>query len=294
MTDAAEALSSGESALDVLEAGIAPCEANSDIDIVGKGRWPNALGVMQTDAGVMDGATLQVGSVGAVENITHVFSLARLVQSKLPHVCLVGEGAKRFALEMGFTEEAEMVSELGKQDYQNWLRENNVDLSQLSKYLWPKDKDTYSFHKDTVIYLALDARGNLAAGTSTTGWPFKYPGRLGDSPICGAGFYADNRYGACACTNTGEMTIRASTARSVVLYMKKGASVREACLEAAEDLNDLQGGYLGSVSIHAIDPKGDYFVLMTEDSEQDFCIFEEGNPAFRREEVFLVPKYSAT
>ncbi|MCB0334471.1 MAG: isoaspartyl peptidase/L-asparaginase, partial [Bdellovibrionales bacterium] len=124
MSAAAETLSAGKSALDVLEAGIAPCEANIEIDIVGKGRWPNALGVMQTDAGVMDGATLQVGSVGAVENITHVFSLARLVQTKLPHVCLVGQGAKRFALEMGFEEEQDLVSNQGKEDYTKWLRDN--------------------------------------------------------------------------------------------------------------------------------------------------------------------------
>ncbi len=109
--------------------------------------------------------------------------------------------------------------------------------------------------------MAKDKNGNLAGGVSTSGWAYKYPGRLGDSPIIGAGLYVDNRYGGAACTHTGEMTIRASTARSVVLYMKKGASVEESCQEAMQDLSDLKGGYLGPVIIHAIDRKGNPYVM---------------------------------
>ncbi len=95
----------------------------------------------------------------------------------------------------------------------------------------------------------------------TSGWAWKYPGRLGDSPIIGAGSYADSRYGACACTHTGEMTIRAGTARSVVLYLKVGLSLEDAVYEAAKDLADLETGYLDEVVIHAIDKSGNYKVV---------------------------------
>jgi L-asparaginase len=115
----------------------------------------------------------------------------------------------------------------------------------------------------TVVFLSKDDKGDIAAGTSTSGWAQRYPGRLGDSPIVGAGLYADNRYGACGCTHVGEMAIRACTARSVVLYMKAGASVREACLEAVRDLRSLKGGYTGPVIIHAMDRHGSTCVIST-------------------------------
>lgn len=127
--------------------------------------------------------------------------------------------------------------------------------------------------KDTIIYLVRDSQGRIAAGTSTSGWPYKYPGRLGDSPIIGAGLYADSAYGACACTNTGEMTMRASTARSVVLYMKKGASVSEACHEAVEDLRRLKGGYIGSVCIYAIDRDGQHSVVRTTTTQYEYWMW---------------------
>ena len=116
----------------------------------------------------------------------------------------------------------------------------------------------------TVVFLGLDSNGDIAAGTSTSGWAQRYPGRLGDSPVIGAGLYADNRYGACGCTHVGEMTIRACTARSVVLYMKAGALVHEACFEAVRDLRALKGGYLGPVVIHAIDRHGSPCVVSTD------------------------------
>jgi L-asparaginase len=124
----------------------------------------------------------------------------------------------------------------------------------LAGYAWQAGRDIAT--KGTVVYLAMDMDGNLAAGTSTSGWAYRYPGRLGDSPIIGAGLYADSRYGACGCSHVGEMTIRAGTARSVVLYMKKGATVEDACAEALRDLGDLRGGFLGPVMIHAMDREG--------------------------------------
>ena len=113
---------------------------------------------------------------------------------------------------------------------------------------------------DTTVFLALDANGSIASGVSTSGWAWKHPGRLGDSPIIGAGSYADSRYGAAACTGAGEMTIRCATARSVVLYMKMGMGVGEAVNEAAGDLSSLEGGLISRVTVHAIDATGEYSV----------------------------------
>jgi L-asparaginase len=133
----------------------------------------------------------------------------------------------------------------------------------LARYAWESGKDYAS--GGTTTFLVLDAQGDITAGTSTSGWARSYPGRLGDTPIVGAGLYADNRYGACACTHTGEMTIRAGTARAVVLYMKAGALVRDACLGAIRDLRALEGGQLGPVVIHAIDRCGQPCVVSTHE-----------------------------
>jgi len=111
------------------------------------------------------------------------------------------------------------------------------------------------------VFLAQDARGSICCGTSTSGWGWKYPGRLGDSPIVGAGSYADTRYGAAACTGAGEMAIRCGTARSIVLYMKRGASVADAVMEAVDDMRALRGGLISRVTIHAVDTRGNHKVV---------------------------------
>jgi L-asparaginase len=121
--------------------------------------------------------------------------------------------------------------------------------------------------RDTTVYLAGDASGNISSGASTSGWAWKYPGRLGDTPIIGAGSYADARYGAAACTHTGEMTIRAGTARAVVLGLKMGLSLDDAVGEAIADLATLDTGLLGTVTIHAIDTEGGYKVVCYRPTE---------------------------
>jgi L-asparaginase len=173
---------------------------------------------------------------------------------------LVGPGAARFAQETG-AERAEMLTAEAAQAYQDWMRRRVAEADSgrmrrapLAGYAWKAGYDVAS--KGTVVFLVRDRQGRIAAGTSTSGWAYRYPGRLGDSPIIGAGLYADNRYGACGCTHVGEMTIRAGTARSVVTYMKMGATVEEACAEALRDLADLKGGFLGPVMIHAMDRHG--------------------------------------
>jgi L-asparaginase len=225
------------------------------------------MGVVSCDAAVMDGATGRAGAVGHLRGFLHAVSVARQVMERLPHVMLVSEGAERFAREIA-AERAEMLTEEARARHERWMVEHapasvraNLSGAELVQLAWESSREMTA--GGTVVFLCLDGSGDIAAGTSTSGWAQRYPGRLGDSPVVGAGLYADNRYGACGCTHVGEMTIRACTARSVVLYMKAGASVREACLEAVRDLRALKGGYLGPVIIHAIDRHGSPYVVST-------------------------------
>jgi beta-aspartyl-peptidase (threonine type) len=265
MKTARDLLLKGGSALDVVEQGIRVVEADVTIDTVGRGGSPNLLGEMECDAAVMDGATRLAGSVGALKDYIHAISVARAVMEKLPHIMLVGDGAHRFAQEIS-AEKAEMLTDDVRTKHEKWLKEHVQPEKRkdwpdvpLTEYAWISGKDYAA--GGTVIYLVHDALGNISAGASTSGWARSYPGRLGDSPIIGAGLYADNRYGTCACTHIGEMVIRAGTARSVVLLMKKGASIKDACFEAMADLLGLREGELGPVVIHALDRDGGRFVL---------------------------------
>ena len=146
------------------------------------------------------------------------------------------------------------------------------------------------FGRDTTVFLAHDAAGNICSGTSTSGWGWKYPGRLGDSPIVGAGSYADTRYGAAACTGAGEMTIRCCTARSIVLYMKQGASVADAVSEAVEDMRALKGGLISRVTIHAIDTKGNHKVVAVNGAgDNKYWLWEgQGEPRLLPAEPMVI------
>jgi len=283
---AAETLARTGSALDAVEAGIRVVERDPTVRSVGFGGAPNILGEMECDASIMCGATLQTGAVGALKHYLHAISVARQVMNRTPHVMLVGEGAERFAAEAGETR-TELLSDEARADYARWMAQNvgEKDIAHL-----PDLKLAPIVHKTvnpdaahgTTIFLARTGNGSLAGGVSTSGWSFKYPGRLGDSAVIGAGLYVDDRYGAAACTHTGEMTIRCSTSRSIVLYMKKGASVSEACQEALNDLEHLKGGYLGPVVMHAMDAAGDLYVLSTGSKEAlPYWFWKEGTNELR-------------
>jgi L-asparaginase len=229
-------LAEGRSLLDALEAGIRIVEEDENVRTVGRGGWPNLLGDVELDAGLMDGASLRTGAVGALKGFLHPVSVARAVLEKLPHEFIVGEGAARFAREVG-ADEGELLMPHAKKAWTSWF-ENEVP--EADRTTWPngplaelcRHAIDPEIGRDTTIFLAQDAAGDVAVGTSTSGWGWKYPGRLGDSPVVGAGFYADSRYGGAACTGVGEMTIRCGTARAIVLYLKRGASVEEAVAEA--------------------------------------------------------------
>lgn len=268
---AVDTLAGTGSALDAVEAGIRVVESDPSVRSVGFGGVPNILGVMECDASIMCGATLMTGAVGALKHYVYAISVARQVMKRTPHVMLVGEGAERFAAEAG-ENRSELLSAEAQADYAHWIKQNvpeKVRAQWPNVQLAPLIYQTVHPHNahGTTAFLIRTENGNFAGGVSTSGWAFKYPGRLGDSALIGAGLYVDNRYGAAACTHTGEMTIRCSTSRSIVLYMKKGASVAEACYEALRDLESLKGGHLGPVVMHAMDVDGDLYVLSTRNAD---------------------------
>ena len=254
MSAAIEILRAGGSALDAVEAATKLVELNEADHTVGIGGYPNALGQVELDASIMEGTTRRAGAVAALKDYPHPISVARSVMERLPqHAFLVGEGAARWARERGFNT-ADLLTPGAKQAWQekmptalqsdNQATESVVDIAaagsagianeetrDLSSVSASSEKQT-----GTVNFLAIDAAGNIASAVSTSGWAFKYPGRVGDSPLIGAGNYCDSRYGACACTGLGEWAIRCATARTVVLAMQLGKTLDEACRFAMQDL----------------------------------------------------------
>ncbi len=279
--EAMESLRAGRSVLDAVEVGIRCVEDNPHDHTVGYGGFPNLLGRVELDAALMDGRTLEAGAVAALPGYPHPISVARKVLENLPHVLLVGPGAARFAREMGFAPAEllteEVVHEVWEQRMQMPMSEENLRALAERPDLWRCVSEAISRQRThgTVNMIARDNQGNLAVGTSTAGWPMRYPGRVGDSPIVGAGLYADNRYGAAACTGTGEMAIRAGTAHSVVFYLRVGRPLAEAGRQAMADLNDLGGDYIDEMNLVAVDAEGRHagfssepgrtYIYMTDD-----------------------------
>jgi L-asparaginase len=267
-----ELMKQGGAGIDAMVSGIGKVEREAKVRSVGYGGWPNMIGVMECDAGVMDGTTRDVGSVGAVPGTLPVAALAHEVMKHLPHVTLTGDGARRFATERGFPVD-DMLHPDSKRVWWERLQKElspeqqaafpNIPLAPLSNNITDPERV-----RDTTVFLARDAAENIGVVTSTSGWAWKYPGRLGDSPIPGAGFYADSRYGAAACTHTGEMTMRCGTSRSIVLAMRLGYTLEDAVKLAVEELAELKTGFLAGVVIHAIDAKGNHQVVNFRNPEE--------------------------
>ena len=259
-----EMLKAGADSLTAMVAGISKVELEPKVRSVGYGGWPNMLGVMECDAAVMDGNSREIGAVGAVPNTIPVARLAHEVLKQLPHVMLTGDGARRFATETGFAVDDVLIEDSKRVWWERLQTEMsseqaaafpNTPLAPLLKTITDPERV-----RDTTVWLSADAKRGIHTATSTSGWAWKYPGRLGDSPIPGAGYYADSRYGAAACTHTGEMTMRCATSRTIVLAMKLGYSLGDAIKLAVEELDELAEGFLGGVVIHAVDAKGNHQV----------------------------------
>ena len=278
-----EVLRAGGSAIDAVIAGIRLVEANPEDHTVGYSGLPNMLGEVELDASIMEGAGLRAGSVGALKGYQDAVDVARHVMDTLPHVLIGGEGAARLAGEMGLepkdllTPEAERI----------WKSRLGDDADRDSSYLGriqelvsknaedPEVAELDEPAHGTVNFIARDRTGLIACGVSTSGWAWKYPGRMGDSPVIGAGNYADNRWGSAACTGRGEMAQRCLTAHSVVTFMRFGMSLDDALRQGMQDLDHLDDPYASEMNIIAMDRDGNpgaassnpdkTYVVMTED-----------------------------
>lgn len=260
----AKVLREGGSALDAIEAATRLVELNPNDTSVGLGGIPNILGVQEMDASIMCGKTMAAGTVGALKGFKHPISVARKVLDHAPHVMLVGEGAELYAKVMG-CEPGDLSTDMSRKVYDTFVRDafehEEIDESQQWVVNYAKSQNLREWydrladeHHGTVNIMAMDENGDIASAVSTSGTALKFPGRLGDSPIIGAGNYCDNRYGAAACTGRGELAIRNSTARTIIHYMEGGLSVKEAAFRAMKDIHELKS--FGGMNCIAMDAKG--------------------------------------
>jgi len=260
-------LRAGASAMDAVEAAIRLVESDEENHTVGVGGMPNLLGEVELDASVMDGATRRAGAVAAVTGFPHPITIARAVCERLPqHLLLVGAGAERFADDVGI-ERGPTLTDAARQRWREGLSAAGIEaatarfgpgerayreqvLERLASMQVPDPP------WDTVNVLALDAAGNLAVGVSTSGYPWKYPGRISDSAIIGAGNYCDNAVGGAACTGRGELAIRGTTARAVLYALAADGDPAKACAEALAETLDLPDEFRSPLQALCLTPDG--------------------------------------
>ncbi len=251
--EAWKTLEKGGRSLDAVEAGVKIPEADLNNHSVGRAGYPDRDGHVTLDACIMDELG-NCGSVAALENIAHPISVARLVMEKTPHVMLVGDGALQFALEQGFKKE-DLLTPESKKAWQEWLK-----TAKYKPVINIENLPGGKYNHDTIGMLAIDANGNISGACTTSGMAFKLRGRVGDSPIIGAGLYVDNEVGGATSTGVGEEVIRNAGSFLVVELMRQGYSPRDACKEAVrriikkkpETAKQIQVGFL------AINKSGEY------------------------------------
>ncbi len=251
-------------ALDAVETGVKITEADPRIQTVGYGGLPDRDGKVTLDACIMD----EKGGCGAViclEHIMHPISVARLIMEKTPHVILAGEGALQFALANGFKKENLLTTESEKA-WKKWLKTSryepviNIENKKVSGSPATENLPGNKSNHDTIGMLAMDASGNLSGACTTSGMAFKMHGRVGDSPIIGAGLYVDNEAGAATSTGVGEEVIRICGSHLVVELMRQGASPENACKQAVERIvkKDPEKAKTLQVGFLALNKKGEH------------------------------------
>ena len=247
-------LKNGGSAVDsVMEAVVVMEDAGAFN--AGYGSSLNIEKRVEMEASIMDGRTLQAGAVGLLKNVKNPVRLARIVMEKTDHVFVVGEGAEKLAKIFNL-ERREMMTELRLKYYEQQrkaLLEGKFELRKLASLIknYPE-----LFQLETVGAVALDKDGNVAAATSTGGFPLKLPGRIGDSPLIGCGTYADNQAGACSATGVGEIAIRLVLAKTVCSYMEDGKTAQEAVEAAIKLVNQRLSATYDSMGLIAVDTYG--------------------------------------
>jgi isoaspartyl peptidase/L-asparaginase-like protein (Ntn-hydrolase superfamily) len=252
-------LAAGKPALDAALAGAQAVEDDPAVRSVGYGAIGNSVGTVSRDACVMDGKTLDCGAVAGLENVRHAAAVARRVMEKTPHVLLVGDGALWFAIQQGFPLQTHHTPESVKDWYDRHPDNRN---RRGEKGAVPADPSALAVgedNHDTVTVLALDRDGHLGGVCTTSGLAYKLPGRVGDSPIIGAGLYVDDAAGAAGATGTGEEIIRINASGYMVELMRAGKSPQEACEAAVRRANALavrRGKHPPSVAFLALDRQG--------------------------------------
>lgn len=264
-------LSAGGTALDAVEAGAMNIE-NQINCCVGLGGYPDRDGIVTLDSCIMDHKA-NIGAVAGLERIKHPVSVARKVMEKTPHVILVGAGAQQFALENGFQLENGELSESAKEAYSEWLKKSeykpvinieNLPAGQAGKKqngpFAPNFFEDGTANHDTMGLVAMDMSNNLSGAVTTSGMAFKLHGRVGDSPIIGAGLFVDNEVGAATSSGTGEEVIRICGTHLVVEFMRQGYSPEMACKKAVQRIvkRDKEKAKTLQVGFLALNKKGQY------------------------------------
>ena len=259
-----EVLSSGGRAVDAVEKGVMVTEAEQNC-CVGLGANPDRDGFVTLDACIMDEFS-NCGSVAFLERIKHPVAVARRVMEKTPHVMLVGSGAQQFAVAEGFPLEEQVLSADAQKNYENWLKKSdykspsiNIENKKDHGPFAPFKLDNGEWNHDTIGMVALDTNGNLGGSCTTSGAGFKMRGRLGDSPIIGAGLFVDNEVGACTATGQGEDVIRVAGSHTVVELMRNGHSPEAACKIAIERIMRIKGKKAKEIQVAflAVNRKGE-------------------------------------
>lgn len=243
-------LAEGGSAMEAVEAAIVIMEDDETFD-AGRGSFLNADGQVELDAGCMDGAELQVGAVASVQFIRNPIRLARTVMEESEHVLLVGQGAQRFAHRMGFSS-CELTDLAVPREFERWQKLLYDRTYSARSSFARADQDPPTGSSDTVGCVARDRAGHVAAGTSTGGTPNKMPGRVGDVPMVGCGFYADDQIGGASTTGWGESIAKVLLARLALHYLETLTDPHAACRAAIQVLEEKVDG-LGGVILLAPD-----------------------------------------
>jgi N4-(beta-N-acetylglucosaminyl)-L-asparaginase len=251
-------LMAGKPGLDAIEAGGNYIEDQINC-CVGLGGNPDRDGRVTLDASIMDYQG-RIGSVAAMERIKHPISVARQVMEKTPHVLLVGQGAQQFALEMGHKLESGELSADARKQYEAWLKDKKYTPVINAENAMPLKTNDGKFNHDTMAMIARDALGHLVGGVTTSGMGFKMRGRVGDSPIIGAGLYVDNEVGAATSSGVGEEVIRICGSHLVVELMRQGRSPERACKEAVRRIVEKDPARAAKMQVGfiALDKHGNY------------------------------------
>jgi N4-(beta-N-acetylglucosaminyl)-L-asparaginase len=279
-------LSTGGSSLDAVELGVQQSENDIHNCCVGLGANPDREGIVTLDASIMDHKG-RCGAVAFVEGVKSPIALARRVMEKTPHVMLAGTGAQQFAMEQGFEILPNKLSEHAQKTYNNWLIKSeyqpviNIEQSNKPIVAPPAKLENGEFNHDTIGMVAIDAQGNLSGACTTSGMAFKMRGRIGDSPIIGAGLYVDNKVGAATSSGNGEEVIRTCGSFLVVEFMRQGYSPYDACKKAVQRLiemtpTDPKSVQIGFIAINkagehggfSLNPGFDYTATSNKENHQ--------------------------